>query len=223
MTETPQAFSHSSITWTAFRGARLWATGQPQDVARRAGIAVREGSSGTLEESPLLVFEDSSGRVVDLDLRGTLEEVEARYFPKEASLAAFETESAAAQPAAERKPGRPKLGVVAREVTLLPRHWDWLNEQPGGASVILRKLVETAKNAGTAAALRRRSAEAAYRFMTAMAGDLHGYEETIRALYADDLAAFQERIQSWPDDVRDYAEKLAAGAFSERSETLVKG
>ena len=86
--------------------------------------------------------------------------------------------------------GRPKLGVVAREVTLLPRHWDWLNSQSGGASVALRKLVEAARLAGDDKDRTRHAQEAAYRFMTALAGNLPGYEEATRALYAADPARF---------------------------------
>ncbi len=79
------------------------------------------------------------------------------------------------QPAEPRGRGRPKLGVVAREVTLLPRHWDWLNAQPGGASVALRKLVEQARRANGDADRARAAREAAYHFMSAMAGDLPAF------------------------------------------------
>ncbi len=165
---------------TAFLGTRLLASGSLEAVALAAGAA---------PAGALLVFDDATGRVIDLDLRGSEAEVLARLAP----------------PAAR---GRPRLGVVAREVTLLPRHWDWLNAQPGGASVALRRLVEAASRAtGTGAR------DAAYRFATAMAGDAPGYEAAIRALYAGDGAGFAAASEAWPADLRDHARRLAAPAF----------
>jgi hypothetical protein len=112
-----------------------------------------------------------------------------------------------------RGPGRPKLGVVAREVTLLPRHWDWLNSQPGGASVTLRKLVEQARRASEGRDRVRQSQDAANRFMSAIAGDLPGFEEATRALFAANTGRFDECVASWPADVRDHARKLATVAL----------
>lgn len=142
-----------------------------------------------------MVFRDATGQQVDLDTRGTAEEIEARY---------------AKEPASEtRGRGRPRLGVVAKEVTLLPRHWDWLSSQPGGASVALRKLVEEArKNSGDADRIRA-AQEAAYAFMSAIAGNLPGFEEAIRALFAYDRRRFSDLVAKWPEDVRDYAIQLA--------------
>jgi uncharacterized protein len=108
--------------------------------------------------------------------------------------------------------GRPKLGVISKEVTLLPRHWDWLAKQPGGASIALRKLVENAIRAPETAT--RQSQDAAYRFMTAMAGDLPTYEEAIRALYAADRLKFLGQTETWPADIRAHARTLAEPAFS---------
>ena len=123
--------------------------------------------------------------------------------------------SVSLRPAAPaRGPGRPKLGVVAREVTLLPRHWDWLAAQPGGASVALRRLVEDARRVSASDDRRRAAQEAAYRFMQAMAGDQPGYEDATRALFAGDVARFEERTAAWPEDVREHASLLAADAFS---------
>jgi hypothetical protein len=116
--------------------------------------------------------------------------------------------------AAPRGPGRPKLGVVAREVTLLPRHWEWLATQPGGASITLRRLVEHAKRASTGKDRVRRSQSAAYRFMSAMAGDEPGFEEATRALFAGNLDRFNTLVEGWPRDVRDHARRLATGAFT---------
>src|SRR3984957_11907417 len=101
--------------------------------------------------------------------------------------------------------GRPKLGVVAREVTLLPRHWEWLATQPGGASVALRKLVEEARRTHADKDKIRKAQERAYHFMSAMAGDLPGFEEATRALFADNRSKFKETIGTWPVDVHDHA------------------
>ena len=148
-----------------------------------------------------LVFDLSTGRVVDLDLRGDRAEAWGRLGP------------ARVPKAAKRGPGRPKLGVAAREVTLLPRHWDWLAAQPGGASVALRKLVEAQMKAGEGPERARRAKEAAYRFMTAMAGDLPGYEEATRVLFAGDWTAFDAATEGWPEGVRDVAREMAGRAW----------
>lgn len=147
-----------------------------------------------------LVFSLADGRVVDLDLRGDLREAGARLGP-------------ALAPAEKRGPGRPKLGVTAKEVTLLPRHWDWLAAQPGGASVALRKLIEAQMKAGEGPERARRAKERAYRFMTAMAGDLPGYEEATRMLFAGDWTAFDAAVEGWPEGVRETAREMAAGAW----------
>ena len=136
--------------------------------------------------APVLTFDDATGRQTDIDLRG-------------------------APPPEPPRRGRPKLGVVAREVTLLPRHWEWLEAQPGGASVTLRKLVEEASRTHAARNARRDAHERASRAMTALAGDLPGYEEASRALFADDAAAFARQVAAWPADVRDYITQLAFG------------
>ena len=173
---------------TAFDGNRRLAAGALPDVARKVKYALEGGATG-----PVFIFDDSTGRVIDLDTRGTADDVVAR----------LEADSM------PRGPGRPKLGVVAREVTLLPRHWDWLNSQPGGASVALRKLVETARRANGDQDRRRAAQEAAHRFLSAMAGNAAGYEEALRALYADDRRRFADLAAAWPEDVRDHAIKLA--------------
>jgi hypothetical protein len=172
-------------------------------------------SAGTTDG--VLVFEDATGRIVDLDLRGSdaeiLERLSAppkaragRYRP-----AADETPGTTAPEAGEgpKARGRPKLGVVAREVTLLPRQWDWLADQPGGASATIRRLVDEARKAPHPRQQRRMAQEAAYRFMQAIAGDLPGYEEATRALFADDRPALEARIATWPADIRAYALRLA--------------
>jgi uncharacterized protein len=174
---------------TAFAGARRIGSGDLSEVALKAKQVIE---SGGLE--PVLIFDDISGDVIDLDYRGAQPQPEP-------------------EPEPPRRPGRPKLGVVAREVTLLPRHWDWLNSQPGGASVALRKLVEEARRVHAAKDRVRAAQEAAYRFMSALAGNEPGFEEALRALFAGKRECFEERIVAWPVDVRDHARKLAAGAF----------
>ena len=150
-------------------------------------------------EAAPLVIDLATGRAVDLDLRGTLDEAKARL--------------TAAPEAEKRGPGRPKLGVTAREVTLLPRHWDWLAGQPGGASVALRKLVEGALREAEGPDRARHSKDATYRFMTALAGDLPGYEEATRMLFAGDWTAFDAAVEGWPEGVREVARGMAAGAW----------
>jgi uncharacterized protein len=187
--------------FTAFVGSRRLASGLLADVA----LAVRKASKSSGTE-PIVVFDDATGRPIDLDLRGTEQEVVARLL-----LSTPDLETTDEAPASEpRGRGRPKLGVVAREITLLPRHWEWLGTQPGGASVALRKLVEQARRAGGEQDRRRTARDAAYHFMSAMAGDLPGFEEASRALFADDHRRFGELIAAWPGDVRDHIIKLAS-------------
>lgn len=159
------------------------AAGSLADVAVALAAAERSG------KSHLLVFDDSTGMQVDLNTSGSDREIVARY-----------TEEP--RPA---KVGRPRLGVVAREVTLLPEHWEWLSAQPGGASVTLRKLVSQARKENGAADQKRTATEAAYRFMNSIGGNLPQYEEVTRALFAGDLPRMKSLMADWPEDVRDYA------------------
>jgi hypothetical protein len=179
------------MTYVLFSGAERVASGSKLDVAV---AAQRLGGN-------LLIF-DPEGRQVDLDLTGDASALAARFAEPE-------------EDAAPRGRGRPKLGVTPREVTLLPRHWDWLATQPGGASVALRKLVEAARRAGEAPDRIRRAREAAYRFASVMAGDRPRFEEATRALFAGDDAAFTARISAWPEDVAAQLRIYAAEAFGE--------
>jgi uncharacterized protein len=191
-------------TFTAFAGPRRLGVGELAVAATAAKQAIDAG-----ETSEILIFEDSNARTIEIDFRGSPDAVQASV------VRALEARRSQGAPAQEpqRGPGRPKLGVVAREVTLLPRHWDWLATQRGGASVALRRLVEEAAKDRGGQEKRRLAQEAAYRFMSALAGDRPHYEDAVRALFADDAAGFAERVAPWPADVRDYATKLAAGAF----------
>lgn len=186
--------------YTSFQGHRRLASGAPHVVALAVKLATDHDGP-----KPILIFDDSTGRPIDLDTRGTDDDVIARY----GSVASRYESSAEVEPETPRGRGRPKLGVVAREVTLLPRHWAWLESQPGGASVTLRKLVEEARRAHGDRDKARSAQERAYHFMSAMAGDLPGFEEASRALFANDRKKFDELIAEWPVDVRDYATRLA--------------
>ena len=159
-------------------------------------------------EKPILVFDDAIGAVVDLDLRGSKADIIARL-SQPATQRSEGVAAVAPDPDEPRRRGRPKLGVVAREVTLLPRHWDWLAAQPSGASATLRRLVDGARRSGGDKELRRKSQEIAYRFMSALAGDLPGFEEATRALFADDRSRFAGLVAGWPKDVGAYATRLA--------------
>lgn len=147
----------------------------------------------------VLIFEDQTGQQVEFDFEGSEAEV----------LARVEVEASPVQePTPEPRPGRPKLGVVSREVSLLPRHWAWLERQPGGLSATLRKLVETESKVGRNKELARNAREAASKFMWAMAGNLPGFEEASRALYAKDQARLFCLIAEWPKDIRGHVTHL---------------
>ena len=161
---------------TLFDGPSRIASGAEADILPAARAAMAAG------RSPIAI-DDDSGKVADLDLR---------------------SDPTAPLPEPRRR-GRPKIGVTSKEVTLLPRHWDWLQSQTGGASATLRRLVEAASKADDP----RARTDAAYRAATALAGDAPGYEDAIRALFAGDLAAMETRAAGWPPDVRDYVLGLA--------------
>jgi hypothetical protein len=196
--------------YTAFIGQRLLASGPSTEVA----LAVAR-SAGTADA--VLVFDDATGSVIDLDVRGSDAEILERLSaPPKPNVSRYRPETGDA-PGTEvpgigpKGRGRPRLGVVAHEVTLLPRQWDWLATQPGGASATLRRIVDDARKAVDPRQPRRAAQEAAYRFMQAIAGDLPDYEEATRALFADDLSALRERISAWPEDIQAYSLRLASG------------
>jgi uncharacterized protein len=203
-TETRNApigpFQRSCI---AFEGSRCIASGSLSEVALKTKQAIDRG-----QHDVIVIFDGETSALIEIDFRGTPGEVLERL-PK--------TDRNGVAVAEKRGPGRPKLGVVGREVTLLPRHWDWLDEQPGGASVALRKLVETAKRSSHGADRARRSQEAVHRFMYAMAGNLPGFEEASRAFYAGNRARFNRIVRSWPADLRDHLGKLVTIAFRDQS------
>lgn len=189
--------STSDDAFIAFDQQRQIACGALADVVRATKQALDDGSNG-----PLLIFDAHNSRRVEIDLRGTPEQV----------LARIGNRAPAARPA-PRGPGRPKLGVVPREVTLLPRHWEWLGRQPGGASASLRRLVEQARRGNDGRARAHQAMESVERFMLAMVGDLNGYEEVSRAFYRGDQAHFAALVADWPADVRHHLQALAEVAW----------
>ena len=191
--------------YTAFAGAEKIATGSLSDVA----IAVKSRINRA-DEPSVLIFSDETGKVVDVDYRGSEDDVRARLAPVgDATPPATPTPTLT-----PRGRGRPRLGVVAREVTLLPRHWEWLSKQPGGASAAVRRLVDGARQHFTDKDRVREAQETAYRFMSAMAGNEPGFEEATRALFARNEERFTELTEAWPRDVREYARTSASRAFA---------
>ena len=181
---------------TAFDHTRQLASGSYLDVA----LAVR-GHLRRHADACVLVFDDTTGRPTDFDLRGSKEDVIARLvrrFPRVLGNG-------------RRTAGRPKIGVVAREVTLFPRHWEWLAEQPGGASAALRRLVEDARRAGLTDKMKlRKLHERTYYFMSAMAGNYPNFEEASRALFANNMSRLKELIADWPADIGSHIMRLSA-------------
>lgn len=180
-----------TTTYTAFDGSSLVISAEPSEALRKVKRYL-DGKPGRT----VLIFDDESGVQVDFDFRGTEEEVLARAFP----------------PAAKAGRGRPSLGVVCGEVSLLPRHWEWLKRQGNNASAALRRLVDDAIRNEPASARAKRAVEAADREMWALAGNLPGCEEASRALYARDFPRFREWIRTWPGDVRNHLSSLAGRA-----------
>jgi hypothetical protein len=190
---------------TAFAGSRRIATGDLAEVALKAKEIIERG-----ELAPVFIFDTVTSEQLELDIRGSAKDLRMRL---EKAAGQGKPKEALAPSGAEgsQGPGRPKLGVIGREVTLLPRHWDWLNSQPGGASVTLRKLVESAKRANAREDHVRAAREATYRFMAVMAGNQPGFEEATRVLFAkkkDRFKAFENLVQVWPRDIRRHVIQL---------------
>lgn len=190
---------HHSRHAIAFADSTRIAVGPLEHVALAVAARLR-----STPHASVLVFDTDDSSPIDLDLRGTDDAIRERYrtAPTQDTLDETVASGEAGEP---RGRGRPRLGVVAREVTLLPRHWDWLATQSGGASVALRRLVEQARSQSEATERRRAAIDTVYRFLHAMAGNAPGYEDTLRALYAGDRTAFEARMADWPTDVRTHA------------------
>jgi len=182
-------------TYTVFDGHTRLAAGELAQIALAVKAAIDRSSGG-----PVLIFDDQTGRSIDIDIRGSDADVLARLDVVAPAIASGTV---------GRGRGRPRLGVVGREVTLLPRHWAWLATQPGGASVALRQLVEEARRSHAARDRRRLAQERAYHFMAAIGGDLPGFEEATRALFADARDRFVACLAAWPADVQAHAIELA--------------
>ena len=186
----------------AFNAQKLIAEGAFGEVLHLVKNHIKQNDTGNV-----LFFNGSDGRQIDIDLKaGAGESGNAN----EASAA--ESGSEQATPGKKSR-GRPKLGVVGREVTLLPRHWQWLDDQRGGASARLRRLIDQERKATAGDDMIRRSQDSANRFMHAMAGDIPGFEEAVRALYAQDKARFVQETAAWPLDIRDCARGFAEAAL----------
>lgn len=153
------------------------------------------------------VFADDSGAVIDLDLHGSAADLQARY--PISGMPDKDEEKSESMLAQVKARGRPKLGVVSKEVTLLPRHWQWLAAQPGGASVALRKLIDEARKIQGDTGQARELQERSYKVMAALAADLPGYESAIRALFAHDREQFLAAMEKWPEDYQVYFQRLA--------------
>ncbi len=192
--------------YTVFQGHHKLGSGSLSEMAD----VYRTAHASSLDT--VLIFDDGTGRSIDFDLRLSAAQLQAleNSAATQSAQSTDEEEEETESAGQTRRRGRPKLGVVSREVTLLPRHWEWLAAQPGGASVALRKLVESARVRLADRDAKRQAQERAYQFMLAMGGDLPGYEEASRALFADDQAALESHLAAWPADVREHALKLAA-------------
>ncbi|KFC09469.1 hypothetical protein GTGU_00847 [Trabulsiella guamensis ATCC 49490] len=182
------------VTLTAFHQQRQIAHGD-------LSTLLRQIQATTLNDEPVFVFNDQNGKRLDIHVQGDEASALAVY-PELESQTSEET-------VIVKSRGRPKLGVASKEVTLLPRHWDWLATQPGGASATLRRLIEQARKTNEPAENKRRRHERAYQFMYEIAGDFPEYEASLRALFADDEAGFTACIANWPKDIRQYAWQLA--------------
>jgi uncharacterized protein len=185
-----------TIVFLAFSGHERICKGSLEDV--RLAVCAAIADPVNANKTTPLIFDANTGEVLDIDL--------------ELPVPMPVVEVSPIKPVTTR-PGRPKLGVEAHEVTLLPRHWEWLKSQPGGASVALRKLVELARKSSAQADNARLAQAALYRFMSAMAGNLIGFEEASRALFANDKIRFFHLISSWPKDVYEHISEMAENAF----------
>jgi hypothetical protein len=185
----PDTVTTEGLTYTAFAGQRRVAIGSLDALLSAVKRHLDDDGQATL------IFEDQTGRQVDFDFRGSIDDVLRR-----------------AGAPAKAGPGRPRLGVVSREVSLLPRQWEWLETHPNGISAALRRLVDDARHNETGIQRGRHIRDAAGKFMWALAGDLPDFEEATRALFARDDSQLGERMAGWPPDIRDHVLRLAADA-----------
>lgn len=187
----------------AFRDQTLLGAGPVVDVARVLQSLMAQG-----EAPNFLLFNAATGQQIDIELAADIAYIEQRYAP-ESNL----NDGVGAADGLRKSRGRPKLGVVGREVTLLPRHWEWLDHQRGGASAALRRLIDGERKSKVNEDRVRQAQDSTNRFIYAMAGNLEGFEEAVRSLYAGDKAGFLHHIRSWPTDIRQCATTFAREAF----------
>ncbi len=188
----------STNQFTAFDGHKLFHQGPLDEVVLK--IKKHLGKEDT---TSILIFSDETGRTIDFNFQGALKDVQKR-------LEVFVTQDA---PKEVSGPGRPKIGVTSREISLLPQHWEWLATQQGGASAVIRKLVDEAKRKSSTNPSAKQIQEKVHRFMSSLGGDLPGFEEALRALYRKDKKHFSKEIEAWPHDLKDHVNTLAEPLF----------
>jgi uncharacterized protein len=198
----------------AFDGSTRVAVGSVPEVVARVKEIFDRGDRPAVQ-----IFDYTTSEPIDVDLSGTADDV-LRRLEARRRMRATSIDGTSATALRRSGPGRPKLGVIAREVTLLPRHWEWLATQRGGASATLRRLVDDARRGSTGRDRSRRAQESTYRFIVAVGGDYPGFEEATRALFAQDGARFARLIDAWPPDVRAHALELATDALASTPSTL---
>lgn len=191
--------TNQNNTYTAFLKDKLVISGPLSEVV------LNIKNNKLAESEGMLIFSNDTGKTMDFNFQGTKQDILKRL---EVFVSNEEEDSTTVA-----GPGRPKLGVISREVSLLPRHWEWLANQPGGASATLRLLVEEAKKKSQSAPTMKQVQERVYKVMSVLAGDLPGYEEALRALYKKDTATFFSYIEQWPRDIQRYLKSLGETIF----------
>jgi hypothetical protein len=189
----------TSSLYTAFEGHKLFFKGTLSEVVLKI-----KHQMGKAENTSILIFSDATGKVIDFNFQGSKTDVEKR-------LEVFVTKNSVDE---NTGPGRPKLGVVSREVSLLPKHWEWLATQAGGASTTLRKLVDEAQKKSLTGHSTKNILEATHKFMSTLGGDLQGYEEALRALYRKDQKMFLSQIEDWPRDLQKHLIEISKKVFA---------
>ncbi|MES2802482.1 MAG: DUF2239 family protein [Bdellovibrionota bacterium] len=186
------------FNYTVFAGFKIISQGNIEEVA----IATKKYLKKE-DDVRLLIFSDLSGKQMDLDLSGADKDVIDRLSVYKAAEASVSVSG----------PGRPKIGVKPREVSLLPLHWEWLSTQSGGASATIRRLVDEKMKAPTPKDKIKQTQESVYTFLNSIAGDLTNFEDAIRFLYRQDEAKFKDAIADWPKDLKKHTLTLSRGVF----------
>ncbi len=184
-------------TYTAFLESKIFAKGSLKDLVLKI-----KKHLGKNENNSILIFSDSTGNTLDFNFKGSETEILKR-------LEMFVSQ----KPDEYSGPGRPKLGVISREVSLLPRHWEWLAAQSGGASVTIRRLIDESRKKSSTGESVKQVQEKTYKFLSVVAGDFEGYEEALRALYKRDREKFLKQMEKWPKDIQGYAMRLSETVF----------